>query len=186
MSEETQSPVETDEFAPTTWGSEDGVGQFHALTVPSGQKCLVIRPGVAGLMEADILHNVDGLTALVEKHISKARGKRPSDRKRKGQSDTDVDMDALMKDTKALKDIMEVVNKAMVAFIVKPPIKMDPDDLADREPGQIYVSMIDINDRMFIFNYMVGGSPDLTSFRDGLTEVVGSMEAQQGAEQPSE
>lgn len=176
---DTQSPVEANEFAPQVWGSEDGVGQLHAVTCPSGQRAQILRPGVAGLMEADILHNLDGLTAMVEKHVNKARGKKPSDRKRKGSKPSDdIDVDGLMKDTEALKDIMTVVNQAMVAFIVQPKVHPDPEDISDREDGKIYTAMIDLNDRLFLFNYMVGGSKDLTSFREGLAEAVGSLEAE--------
>ena len=52
-----------DKYAPTTWGSE--LGGAEDLTVPSGQTCLVRRPGVQGLMEAGILHDLDTLTAEV-------------------------------------------------------------------------------------------------------------------------
>lgn len=187
MSEETQSPVEAteDEFAPTAWGSDKGVGTTHSITVPSGQKALVLRPGVAGLIEADILHNVDALTALVKKHIDDVGPKKPQDRRKKGKKQ-EVEIDTLLKDQQAMRDVLEVVNKAMVKFVIKPKVLADPEDVADREEGNIYVSMIDINDRMFLFNFMIGGSPDLTSFREGLQEVVGSLEAEQGVQDEAE
>lgn len=183
-----ESPEEANEYKANVWGAGESSGALHDLVCPSGQKCLVMRAGVEGMVTAGILHNVDGLTALVEKHIAKTRGRpTPQDRKtKKKKSDgIDIDVEAILKDQKSLIGILDVVDKAVVKFVVKPAVHEVPKDSSKRKQGTIYTDMIDINDRMFIFNYVCGGSADLTSFRDGLTEAVGGVEALESVSQDS-
>lgn len=152
-------------YAPNTWLSS-GAGGLEDLVVPSGQTCLVRRPGLEGLLKAGVLRNLDTLSAIVDqKHLKKtAKGAPPK-----------VNVSSLMSDEKALSDIMLAVDKVVSFCVVKPEVHLTPDDETRRKPGLVYADMVGIEDKMFIFNYVVGGTRDLETFRAGLDESLGSV-----------
>lgn len=173
-SRSTATPIPTEDpnskYAADAWLS-GGIGGMEDLTVPSGQTCLVRRPGLEGLIKAGVLHNVDSLTAIVDqKHIKKAK---------KGQAQK-VNVDSILKDPKALENLLHTVDKVICHVVVKPEVHMTPNDVTLRKPGVVYADMIDINDKMHIFNFVVGGTRDVESFRRGLEESVGGLEAGEG------
>lgn len=160
----------TSKYAPDAWLS-GGVGGMEDLQVPSGQMCLVRRPGLEGLIKAGVLRNVDSLSALVgEKHIKKVK---------KGQSQK-VNVESVMKDPQALDEILHTVDKVVCHCVVKPEVHMTPNDVTRRKDGVVYADMVDLQDKMFIFNFVVGGTRDLESFRRGLDESVGGLETGEG------
>ena len=175
-----QIPVPEDpmsKYAPNAWMS-GGVGGMEDLTVPSGQLCLVRRPGLQGLMKAGILHNVDSLSQIVsEKHLKRVDGK---------ASASELDMASLMSDPKALDEVMHVMDRVICHCVVKPEVHMTPNDVTRRRDGIVYADMVDLVDKIFIFNFVVGGTRDLESFRGGLDELVGSLEAGEGVRDESE
>lgn len=148
-------------YAPTTWGS-GGAGGLEDLTVPSGQLCQIRRPGVEGLIKAGVLQNVDSLTAIIhEKHIKRVNGKEQ--------------LDVKSLDEAAFDAIMHTVDKVVCFAVVQPQIQRTPDDVTNRKPGAIYADMVHMVDKMFIFNYVVGGTRDLESFRREFDELLGSV-----------
>lgn len=125
---------------------------------------------------AGVLHQVDSLTALVDKkHVVKGLD---------GKTD-ELDASSLMKDPEALQDVMSVVDRVVAYCVVKPDVQVAPED-ERRDPDVIYTDMIDVIDRMFIFAFVVGGTRDLETFRRGLDEIVGSMDSGEGIRQASE
>ncbi len=176
-SDDTDSAPPIDpKYAPTVWGSGQ-VGGAEDLEVPSGQLCLVKRPGVQGLMAAGVLHQADSLSALVDqKHLKKGKP---------GEA-AEVDPASLIKDGKALDNLMHVVDRVVSHVVVQPPIKMAPNDVTRRKAGQVYTDMVDLVDKMFIFNYAMGGTRDLERFRGELDESLGSVDAVEEVPQDSE
>lgn len=171
--QDAQPPPE-DRYAPTTWGSDSS--GLHELTVPSGQTCLVKRPGVQGLMAAGVLHNLDRLTALVdEQHVRRVKGQ-PSQ----------VDVQSLMNDPEQIAHVLHTVDRIVSHVVVQPPVEMAPNDITSRKAGQIYTDMVEIEDKMFIFQFVVGGTRDLETFRLQLAESVGSVESEPDLEVPPE
>lgn len=166
-----------DKYAADVWLS-GGIGGTEDLQTPSGQWCLVRRPGIQGLMQAGVLRNIDSLSALVsEKHL-----KRPQDRKKKGKpkGSEQIDIASVMADPKALDNIMHTVDRVVCHCVVKPEVQMTPNDTTRRKSGVVYADMIDIVDKMFIFNYVVGGTRDLERFRGDLDESLGSLDSREG------
>lgn len=160
---ETEAPSEG-KYAPTAWGSQ--IGGAEDLTTPSGQTCLVKRPGVQGLMEAGVIRDMDSLSALVdEKHIKRVNG-RPTG---------EVNVQSLTGDTEGLKNIMHVVDRVVCEVVVQPPVSMAPNDPTSRKQGVVYTDMIDIMDKMFIFQFAVGGTRGLETFREQFESVVGNV-----------
>jgi hypothetical protein len=176
----------TAKYAANTWLS-GGIGSTEDLQVPSGQLCLVRRPGVQGLIQAGVLRNIDSLSALVsEKHLK--RGKKPQDRKSKkgDKDDGEIDIKSIMKDTKTLENIMHTVDRVVCHCVVKPEVHMTPNDATSRKTGIVYADMIDITDKMFIFNFVVGGTRDMESFRGELEGLVGSVDSVEGVQTKAE
>lgn len=161
-------------YSPSVWGSAPE-NPFSDLEVPSGQTCLVRRPGVEGLMKAGVLQDLDSLSAIVDqKHIRRVQGK------------PEVDTAALLKDGKSLENVIHVAERITCYVVVKPEVHMTPDDSTRREPGKIYADMIDLEDKMFILNYAVGGTRDLERFRAERAEALGSVEPDEDVPQASE
>lgn len=167
--------METDsKYKPTTWGSGN-VGGLEDITCPSGQICLVRRPGVAGLIKAGVLHDVDQLSSIVsEKHIRRVEGKPMVD----GQS--------VMQDDEAMSNILHVMDRITCYVVVKPHVEMTPNDVTSRKNGVIYTDMIEMEDRLFIMNYAVGGTRDVERFRRESSILVGGLESFKDMEQASE
>jgi hypothetical protein len=154
-----------DKYAAKTWGSE--LGGAEDLTVPSGQLCLVRRPGVQGLMEAGILHDLDMLSGIVDdQHVKRVAGKPPQ-----------INTTAVMNDPEQMASVLHLVDRTVCYVVLKPNVQMTPNDPTSRVKGVIYTDMVDIVDKMFIFNYAVGGVRGLEPFREELAEALGSMDA---------
>lgn len=178
-----------DPYAPTAWGQSDMFdGTSEDVTVPSGQKCRVRRPGVKGLVAAGVLDHVDSLTKIVgEKHIQRAKG---------GRIDK-IDVKDIVKNPEKVAEIIDVVDKVVCHVVVAPQLHRSPkckvcdrdidwhsympvegyhDPVVTLEEGKIYAFQVDMDDRMFILNFAVGGTRDLESFRSEREELLVGVE----------
>jgi hypothetical protein len=163
-------PNPDNKYALTGWSPN----LYVDLEVPSGQMCQVRRPGVEGLIRMGLLDKVDAITSIVnEKHIKRVKGQPTINEK------------TLMADPDALLTAMSTIDKVMCHVIVQPSVKRPvvavdgveqelPE--SEYEPGVVYTSMIAIEDKMFIFNYAVGGSKDIEKFRNRIGESVSSVD----------
>lgn len=144
--------------AASTWRKQASEGT--PLRVPSGNVCLV-RNGTG--MEAFIRNGKipNGLIPIVEEAIDK--GKPPK-----------LDKTQAM-NTELIGEIVLLADNIAVYMVLEPRLKEVPLDedgseipMADREVGDfLYVDEVDFMDKMFIFNYAVGGTTDLETFRKG-------------------
>ena len=175
-------------YAPTAWGRE----ALMDLECPSGQLCQIRRPGVAGLVKAGVLDSIDSLSAIVSTdHIDRVeKGKDPHV--------SAEEVRALASNKEGLLKALDLADKVAVYCVVQPPLTPVPlvrnpvtgepeldDDmrpievpLEERERGRVYVDQVDLEDKMFILQFVVGGVTDVESFREGLAEVVGGVESQ--------
>lgn len=145
------------------------------LDLPSGNTCLAIRPGAQGLIKEGLLDSLDQLTALVQKeHID---SKDP----RKGLQSA---VNAMAANPKDLMEGLEMVDK-VIAFVVKEPkvwmdeYEKDGVTLKPRKPDRLYADGVDLEDKMFIFQWTVGGTADLARFREESNQLMGNIPAQQ-------
>lgn len=159
-----------DKYLATTWG-----GEGEDLTMPSGQLALVRRPGAQNLVAAGIIHSMDSLTAIAEGLIEKAEGGKQK-----------VDAAAVMKNPEKIVEMLHVIDKVVCHVVIKPTVTMTPNDRTARKEGVIYADMIDLEDKMFIFNYAVGGTRDVERFRLESSELVGDVGALTEATMPTE
>jgi hypothetical protein len=160
-----------DKYAPTAWGQV-----VEDIEVPSGQTCQVRRPGVQGLMAAGVLDDVDFLSTIVsEEHIKRVEG-RPT-----------VDSTAF-EDPTALKKAMHTIDSVVCYVVLQPKLTISSYEKngeilyispEERDDDTLYAESVDLEDKMFIFNYALGGSRDLERFRTELDEAMGDMEPKQ-------
>lgn len=163
----TARPEPQDRFAPTTWGGGTSTG-FEELEVPSGQMCLVRRPGVQGLIKAGVLMNVDSLTSLIANKFMD------------GGKITEETTRRLANDPEAVASMTRTIDLVVCHIVVKPQVHMTPDDVTNRQADRVYCDTIEMTDRVFLFNFAVGGVRDLERFRrqlDGHLAALAPVEA---------
>lgn len=142
-------------YGKKVWGNTAAEEWTTDLEVPSGEICKVRRPGVEGLMQAGVLHDIDSLTGLVNsKHLNRVSGQ------------PEIDVESLLKDQTNMENLLHVCNRVVCYVVVEPEVRMAPNDPTSRESGEhVYTDQIDIEDKMFILNFAVGGSNDVARFR---------------------
>lgn len=170
-------------YAVTTWGQEP----THDLTVPSGQMCQVRLPGVQAMVSAGVFESVDTLTGLVnEKHIKRVQGKGPN--AQKNGTPAEIDTDSLMKDPENLVKVFGIIDKVTEHMVLQPQVKRpvkevkkgtktveEPLEFEERDDDVVYTDRIDVMDKMFIFQYAVGGSTDVETFRERFQQGMGGV-----------
>lgn len=161
-------------YSPTKWGGGmEGADEngFFDLVTPSGQLCQARRPGTEGLLREGILHELDYFTALATK-------KMPTDRKPKGTppADPKIEVKALLKDKSKVENVLHTIDRVVQYCVVQPEIQMAPNDRTSRQPGVVYTDMIDLEDKIYIFNWAVGGTGSAQRFRGQLDSALGDLE----------
>lgn len=169
-----------------------GHAKANDLLLPSGNTCLVKRPGVQGLIKAGLLDSLDSLTSIVQvDHID------ANDPKKMAAA-----VSGMAADPQRISDALEVVDKAICFAVVAPkvfrPVVLGadgnpellegkeiplPDD--KRDPNRTYTDEVDEEDKMFIFQYLVGGTSDVESFRKESKAMLGGVPDGQNVPVPS-
>lgn len=190
--------------------------KFHDLDLPSENVCQVRRPGVQGLIKAGVLESMDVLTALVQQvTLPRAEGKKVVDQDKimddpetvKKMLDIldDICLYVVHRPTLIDKYYVfpdghpsegqriyyndageESADRNAGKPRVIPDSKRLQDDETDDSDPIIYVDEVDLDDKMFIMNYVVGGSRDLATFRDATQEALGGVHDVEADEPPTE
>lgn len=162
------------------------------LGLPSGETCLVIRPGVQGLIRMGILDSLDSLTSLVQTELIEAQDPRKAQKAVAALAERPEDLAKAM-------DLMDKVTECVVVepSVVRPiqrddagkPILLDGKEIplldSERDDEVFYTDDVDIDDKMFIFQYVVGGTNDLQQFRNESAELLGGVPTLQDVSLPS-
>jgi hypothetical protein len=166
-------------------GGSGAHGPTVELTLPSYDEngesnvALVRRLGVQGLIKMGILDSMDSLTGLVSNKILEITGEADAEQLKK-----------IAEASPELRKVLDLVDKITLAAVVQPPVRPvpteqapDPERPADagvpwdwRNPTALYVDDVDLEDKMFIMNFVVGGSGDLSAFRQATEPALGSVE----------
>lgn len=159
------------------------------LELPSGNVCLVKRPGLPQLLSAKVLPDI--LTPIAEKAMTAGRG---------GVVPTDASINKEIEDISSqpggMEEIMNSFGRVTAYVVVEPKVlyyqrqKEDdtweeiPED--ERDEDVLYTDYVDIQDQAFIFNFVVGGTTDLVEFRKQFGESVDGLALEPGTpEDPS-
>jgi hypothetical protein len=197
MAASTPPKKKADKYAATAWGGEHLID----LTMPSGQLAQVRRPGVTGLVKAGLLDSLDSLTGLVKtEHMDRVRTGEPTTEKI-----TAEDIQALSHDKDRLIAALDLMDRVAEYCVVQPfvqrPVQRDDDGKpilmwrgklnddgsqrmeelplpdGDRVAGVVYTDIIDGTDKVYLFQFVVGGVHDLEQFRKEFGETLGAVEA---------
>jgi hypothetical protein len=155
-----------DKYAATKWGGETTVD----LEVPSGQVCLARRPGLNGLLKAGVLHDIDPLLPLVDEHVARVEGQQADAEEKMNRKILDI-----FKDEKKFATIQHMLDRMLCYVVIKPQILHTPDDITQRQPDKIYADMIDLEDKLFILDWSLGGAEDVAQFREKFQAALGNL-----------
>lgn len=177
----------SDTFAPlaNTWGQAVPEGSIRRIKLPSGNECDAERCGLEGIVRAGVLSEGDTLTDVIDKkHVRRVRGGKAPDR-------DEVNVQSLMDDPEALGKVVMTVDRAMPHIIKNPSVAMHFHDLDEpvkngamtrrlpedeRKDGLVYTDQIPLEDKMFLFNWAIGGgTPDAARFREQSTSAVAGV-----------
>ena len=149
------------------------------VPLPSGKVCLANRIGLMSFLQQGTIP--DYLTPIVERVIREKKYLPPEEEK------------DLANDPVAALKTQEMLDRALVLTVVEPPVHMPPgcevcgkyldyndEDVhnrngekyehdfvqEDRDDELLYTDEVDMMDKLFLFNWSVGGGTDLKSFRE--------------------
>lgn len=149
-----------------------GAGEGTPLRVPSGNVCLVRKAsGLSMFLRDGKIPNP--LIPLVEKSIQEGRA--PT----QAELDSVTDMDT----QELIASISQMADKAALYLVIQPalfPVPRDNDGEEipfglRKEIDGLWIDEVDFEDKMFIFNYAVGGTTDVEQFRQGQGEYLESL-----------
>jgi hypothetical protein len=162
------------------------------LDLPSGARCKVRRPGLPQLLAEGVLP--DMLTPIADEAIKAGR----SGKKLKKEDEQNMMADLLERDG-GMDAMMDGMARITAHCVVEPKCsyhkrKVDhgaggydweliPDDERDEEI--LYTDEVDMEDQGFIFQYVVGGSKDLTDFRKQVDESLERVDSKQSPKKDS-
>jgi hypothetical protein len=138
------------------------------LTVPSGQRCKARRIGLDVFLRNGTVPNT--LMPIIRESMS--------------TGDTDFKVDDFTPEM--LEDLITMVDNIVMEAVVEPVLQRPPATAAERSDDIIYTDDVDLDDRMFIFNWVVGGSSDLEKFRKEQAAAVDNLRPGADVELPSE
>ena len=138
---------------------------LHDVQVPSGKWAQARRVALPTFVQRGMIPN--SLMPMISKAIN--------------SGELDVQEAAKDLDADMLQDIMSLYDVITVECVVQPKVKALPEKLEDRldpeqrSPDFLYVDEIDFEDKVFLFQWAVGGTSDVEAFRqeqDGAMGVV--------------
>lgn len=146
------------------------VGDFKkrlggVMELPSG---LVVEARNPGGLQAFIGTGIipNSLMSIINDAIK--RGKTP-------------DTDAFMKDGEfdpdMMADLMQLIDGIAIKVVVQPSLEPKPDSEDQRLDTQLYVDELPFDDKMFLFQWVSGGTRDLEKFRQQFEQNLVSVAA---------
>lgn len=152
------------------------------LTVPSGNVALVKLMGPDIFLKGGSIPNV--LLPYVQESINSKKGMKP------GKAEE------IMKDPEQIKAALDMLNFILTEAIVEPkvlpvpepiPVKDKDGNIPERDPSltyedqrdpeALYADDVEMMDKVFIANFVMGGTKDLKSFREQYQAIVGPLAA---------
>lgn len=150
------------------------------LEVPSGNTCLVRPVGMQAFLAENLIPN--SLLGIITTTLDKAE---------KGETiDEDVLIEGFIADIRTdpakLADMIKMADACTLYCVLQPEVLPSPKVNEPRLPDKLYVDEVDLDDKLFIMNFAVGGSRDLEPFREKLAEGVDAMAADPGVGETTE
>lgn len=135
------------------------------VEVPSGNIALCRRASTDIFLRKGVMPN--SLMPIVEEAL------------KKGETG-DIKPEDVIKDIKAddLEDLMLMYDHVIYHIVIQPKLSLPPEkneegeEVSPRDPEKLYTDDVDFEDKVFLFNWAVGGTADVESFREGQEENV--------------
>lgn len=182
-----------------TLGSKKDAGLFDVTLPYSGETCQARRPGAQGLIEAGILDSFDDLTSLVQtEHIEPNTPKGIAARDKVTKEDELAAGKAFLADPEKLNTAVSLIDR-LTAYVITQPVvwidyKLKVKDSSAKDGERIEtdeefnvrkaaaeavdavsVRVLDIDDKMWLMQWAMGGEADLKGFRQGSESNVGDV-----------
>lgn len=152
--------------------------QGTPLKVPSGKTCLARNPGLPAFMQAGIVPNP--LLAPVQEALSKGKPM---------ENLSDVVGD----DPERMQAFFELIDNVVMYCVLQPVVHSAHEELiqedgtrvrrfipeGERAETDLFIDNVDPEDRVFIFQWAVGGSSDLVKFRKEFRAAMADLSAGQ-------
>lgn len=148
MTEQPVSPV-------SSWKQKQ-----KTLTLPSGHVVEVFNPGLKSFLVSGSIPN--SLMTLADGAL------------KKGQPLEQADIEDLVNDPRKIADMLKMVDTIAMGVVINPKLHPVPENASDRSDDVLYVDEMDDEDKLFIFQWVTGGTSDLERFR---SELAGDMAA---------
>lgn len=127
--------------------------------------CLVRRPGPMDLVAAGLLDHYDSLSAMVKiEHFDRVDEK-GSGTTKEGEEAVLDQLKGLAENKDALKGMLSMLDQLVVIAVVAPKVALQPTDEEERIPGVLYADEVDLEDRLAILNFAMGGTKQAEPFR---------------------
>lgn len=130
--------------------------QGITLDLPSGLTVVARRASLQSFLKKGDVANP--LMPLIEESLKKGKEVDPAKLMSKDGSDEGVDVDKV-------NEMFELVNEVCMGSVVTPELHPELKDGEVEDPEIVYISDVDEEDRMFIFQWAIGGTTDLATFR---------------------
>jgi len=144
----------------STWKKKATEGTL--IRVPSGNTALIRTPGIEIFLTEGIIPNP--LMPLVKSFMSAA-----------GSPTAKEDLEGLANDPEKINQMMALADVIVIYCCLDPVVHEKPYDENGvlipignprRDPDALYVDEVDVNDKLFVMNYAIGGSEFGEKFRD--------------------
>lgn len=151
------------------------VGDFKkrlggVFELPSGLVMRLRNPGgVSAFLANGTIPN--SLMQVVQEHIDKGQGVQPEEIAKAGQA----------MDPKMMEEMIEALNSIIIQCAVEPTVLPKPESEDDRDEDQLYADEIPDDDKMFVFQWVSGGTSDLEQFRRQHGQAMDDLAAVAGA-----
>lgn len=179
------TPTETTEVPRTISSAADFKrNRGVELELPSGNVCLAKRADIMALLGEGVFP--DSFTAIITETIAKAqKGPGPRDhlppQDEQNQNVANEAMQKVLENPDQLRNLMKSFDRVVVMSVIQPKVALATDEQgniipdADRDENLVYTDDVDPEDKMFIFNWVVGGSADIDKFRQETSDLVAGV-----------
>lgn len=135
---------------PLVWGA----ARTYEWTAPSGQRALLNRLKPEQLIKHGLLNKLNTLTVTTDRLVTKAEGQRP-------QPAISVE------DVNTISGLLDLMQDLLPLLVAEPRLVRDPDNEDERKSDVLYVSDIELNDRIALMNEAVSALIPMEAFRSG-------------------
>lgn len=156
--------------------AEVEMGVPTKLRLPSGKVCLAVNKGMMSFVQSGKIPNP--LMQIVMGAVNEGKGLPTQGLKDLVTGDKAAEM---------LAGMVDMVDAVTVECVLKPEIVAVPPPIpsadpageptpGERLPGVLYVDVLDLDDKMFLFNWVVGGTRDIERFREQSAAAMAALQ----------